>query len=239
MQDSYCYSHGLHDILAAGKLRKNGLSVFTFFPFNTFSISQPCFQAGSLDICGMKRKLAILLIFILSTYGALYAQEDTVYNPLFIGQGQVSRPSKAALLSAVFPGAGQVYNKRYWKLPFVYGGAVTFGLIIDFNHRNYIQLRNAIVFESDSDPTTTNEGTVYDNYPIAGLKRGRDRYRRDRDYAIILSTAFYGLVIVDSVVDAHLSAFDVSPDLSMRITPTSAPIQGGAMAYGMGLQFTF
>lgn len=164
--------------------------------------------------------------------------KDTADNPLYIGPGEVNRPTKAALLAAVFPGAGQAYNKRYWKLPFVYGGAVAFGLVIEFNHRNYIQFRNALVFATDNDPTTQNLGR-FANFPNDGLRRGRDYYRRTRDYAIILSTAFYGLVIVDAVVDAHLRSFDVSPDLTLDFRPSSEHLIANQRTIGVGCILTF
>ena len=135
---------------------------------------------------------------------------------------EMSPQFKAALLSAVLPGAGQVYNKKYWKVPLVYAGVVGFGAAIQFNHERYVTFRNGLIISTDDDPSTEN-GFPLNTYDNNGLQRIRDAYRRNRDLSIILATAFYGLNIADAIVDAHLKDFDVGEDLSLRISPSLIP----------------
>lgn len=131
---------------------------------------------------------------------------------------------KAALFAAVLPGAGQAYNKKYWKIPLVYAGVVGFGYSIQFSHERYVLFRNALLISTDNDPNTVNEFPL-NSYDNSGLQRVRDAYRRNRDLSIILSAVFYGLTIADAVVDAHLQNFDVSDDLSVRVSPKILSMQ--------------
>lgn len=177
-------------------------------------------------------------------------QKDTtllkpVEKPLNVVQGDTipyknvtkeHSPGKAALLAVAFPGAGQIYNKKWWKLPFVYGGATIFYLTITFNHNNYILFRNNLVRAVNGEEVDDRFKRYQD--PENGLRRGRDFYRRNRDFNIILATIFYGITIVDATVDAHLMNFDVSDDLSLNIEPTIMPVQGQFIS-GLSLQFRF
>jgi hypothetical protein len=152
---------------------------------------------------------------------------------------EMGRPMKAALLSAVLPGAGQAYNRKYWKVPIVYAGVGGFAYAIRFNHGIYQDFRNALIVNLDGDPSTENV-FPFDNYDNNGLRRVRDAYRRYRDLSMILGVVFYGLNIADAVVDAHLRDFDVSDDLSLRVLPAylTVPGQSGAV-WGMAVQVSF
>lgn len=135
-------------------------------------------------------------------------------------------PTKAVIYSAIFPGLGQIYNRKYWKLPLVYGGFVGLSYAISWNggmYRDYAQAYQDLV---------TGNGTSWKDFvpnpnlsesEIQGLipkfKRQKDYFRRNRDLAIICTVAFYGLVMLDAYVDAQLYDFDISPDLSMRVEP--------------------
>ena len=128
-------------------------------------------------------------------------------------------PNKASLYAAIFPGLGQVYNKQYWKLPFVYGGLMLFGHYINDRHQLFSAFRNAYLAETDDDPSTVN--------PFAGrfgstssLERNAESLRRDRDYLMILGTLYYLLTIVDAHISAHLSEFNVNEDLSFEVRPS-------------------
>jgi hypothetical protein len=133
----------------------------------------------------------------------------------------ISRPLKAALLSAVLPGAGQIYNKKYWKVPLVYGGITTFGILINFFNSNYEYYRTNLLYISDNNPDTQVD-TYFTQFrdPQGGLRRGKDFYQRNRDYNIILLVLFYGLNIADAAVDAHMQGFDVTDKLTLRVRPT-------------------
>ena len=143
-------------------------------------------------------------------------------------------PQRAALLSAVFPGLGQVYNKQYWKVPLVVAGMVTFSHFINYNNKVYHGLRNAAI--------TSKYGINPYSSLISsqeGLVRNRDIFRRNRDFLIILGGAFYILQIVDAHVSAHLDEFNVNDDLSMQIKPSiqSTPLFSQVVGVTFALKF--
>lgn len=128
------------------------------------------------------------------------------------------RANKAALLSTVLPGAGQVFNKKYWKPPILYAGFVALGYAIEFNNRNYKNFRKAYLYRVDDDPATVDD--YVDQYPDASsLQVRKDYYRRTRDLMWIIGSGVYILNIIDAYVDAHLADFDVGDDLSMHAGP--------------------
>ena len=131
--------------------------------------------------------------------------------------GDMPDPNRAALYSAVLPGLGQIYNKQYWKLPIIYGGGAVFLYFIKRNDVRYNRYRNALIAETDNNPHNVNPFPQFDEQR---LNSSVDFYRRNRDYMIIFACVFYGLNILDAYVDAHLNEFDVSDDLSMKISPT-------------------
>lgn len=157
-------------------------------------------------------------------------------------KGAVHNTRKATVLSAVFPGAGQVYNKQYWKLPIVWGGIAAFGYVIDYNNRGYQRFKKAYNMLTDGDPNTVDEfGGRYD---AEVLQNTRDSYRRYRDLGIIMTCGFYLLNIVDAHVSAYLRQYDISDDLSMKVEPTmiSAPrtsSRGGSDGLGMAMKLKF
>lgn len=126
--------------------------------------------------------------------------------------------SKATLLSAALPGAGQFYNEKYWKIPIVYAGlgAVTYFAVE--NNRQYQKFLSAFLTRVDGDSTTVDE---YINiYPEASqLIELQDLYRRWRDLSIIIGVAVYALNILDAHVDAHLYDYNVNQDLALRLEP--------------------
>jgi hypothetical protein len=140
-------------------------------------------------------------------------------------------PKKAAMYSAILPGLGQAYNKKYWKIPIVYGGFATLGYFIRWNNKEYSTARQAYKDLTDKDPDTKSymdlKQIVYYNLnnpaDVANLKSGlvssQDYYRRNRDLLIIITVAFYGLNIIDASVDGHFFNFDISDDLTMKVRP--------------------
>jgi hypothetical protein len=135
--------------------------------------------------------------------------EEKVLNP----------PTRAALFAAAVPGLGQVYNKKYWKVPLVFGGFVVFASLIDFNNERYILYRDALALKVDDDDSTNPTDIRVVNGSVDQIRRGRDSFRRDRDFNIILTFAWYGLTVADAVVDAHLGRFNINEDLSAKIRP--------------------
>ncbi|NDW18439.1 hypothetical protein D0T53_05850 [Dysgonomonas sp. 216] len=147
-------------------------------------------------------------------------------------------PTKAVIYSAIFPGLGQIYNRKYWKLPIVYGGFLGLTYAISWNggyYNDYSSVYRAIMVENPrnnyqswlsmapssianmEDPTMITDSQI--DWLRSSYKRQRDFYRRNRDLAIIGAVALYAVCMIDAYVDAHLFDFNMSPDLSMRIEP--------------------
>ena len=122
-------------------------------------------------------------------------------------------PQKALLYASILPGAGQVYTKKYWKVPIVYGGFAFFGYYIDVYNDGYRKYRGEL-FEF------LNTGSSPSGLPEASIRTVINRYRRERDFFIILAGAWYALQIIDAHVDAHLKEFDINPNLKVRVEPT-------------------
>jgi hypothetical protein len=126
-------------------------------------------------------------------------------------------PKKAMLLSALLPGAGQIYNQKYWKAPIVWAGFVAMGYFINQNNREYHRFKKAYIYNTDGDSTTVSE------FPFASpdaIANERNIYRKWRDLSIILTVGWYALNIIDANVDAHLFEFDVSDVATLRWEPT-------------------
>jgi hypothetical protein len=150
-----------------------------------------------------------------------------------------NRPNKIALYAAILPGLGQIYNKKYWKLPILYGGAGTILFYIDYNNKKYQQFRNAFL-ERKSLPEPLWKDPLAINVEEDNLQRGIDFYRRNRDLLMILLAGIYFIQIVDAYVDAQLMDFDISEDLSFRIQPGLIPDgYTSSINYGLKLVFIF
>lgn len=139
-------------------------------------------------------------------------------DSIYIDEETLNRPKKAGYLSAILPGLGQIYNKRYWKLPIVYGAFGTIGYFIGYNNNKYQQYRNAYLLQK-SFPLEELEDELAINISEDNLQRGVDYYRRNRDLLMILLVGVYLIQVLDAHIDAHLMEFDVSDDLIFRIEP--------------------
>ena len=166
-------------------------------------------------------------------------------------------PKRALWLALVIPGAGQVYNRKYWKLPIFYGGFVGCIYAMTWNNQMYHDYAQAYMDIMDNDPTTQS----YNNFLHLGatitpaneerykniFKQRKDRYRRWRDLSIFTTIAVYALSVIDAYVDASLSDFDISDDLSLHIAPTvisnksiatpNNPFRSSAIGIGCSLTF--
>lgn len=148
-----------------------------------------------------------------------------------LSEKPVHSPKKATIYSAVFPGLGQIYNKKYWKVPLVYIGFASLIYAIDWNNDYYVKYRQAYIDIRDDDPTSNSfedldiEGNWDFNNPsqvqqfTTRLEKAKDNSRRYRDLCIIGTAAFYAITIIDASVDAHLFNFDISDDLTMKWMP--------------------
>lgn len=161
----------------------------------------------------------------------------------------VSDVKKATTLACIFPGAGQIYNQSYWKVPFVVGGFAAMIYCIDWNNRGFQRFKKAYALRADYDahPELYPNGSTDEfrgRYEANFLRNLRNNYRRNRDLCIIISGALYILQIVDAHVDAHLKDYDVTDDLSMNLEPlvdyTFVPSQGGSRpVFGFNMSLNF
>lgn len=179
--------------------------------------------------------LRVLPFLLLSFFFSRVSANGGQAVPDTAGHSKVKThsPKLAGTLSAVLPGAGQVYNKKYWKLGLVWGGLGGLGYLVSNNHQSYSNYRNVIRFRTGSNPGGSD---LFPDYSTEQLIVLQDQARRNRDLFIIGSTLVYMLQIVDAIVDAHLKTFDVSDDLSF--TPVLIPVNGQSSA-GLSLSFRF
>ena len=163
-------------------------------------------------------------------------------------------PQRALWLSLVLPGAGQIYNRKYWKLPIFLGGFMGCYYALTWNNMMYKDYSQAYLDIMDDDPNTAS----YNKFLHLGVKidasneerykqlfKGRkDKYRRWRDMSLFVMIGVYALSVIDAYVDAELSEFDISKDLSLRVTPTVIPNRAAgnpleAQSIGLSCQLNF
>lgn len=175
-------------------------------------------------------------IVVVDTLGEMELLSDTISTDDDWQEREIAfnpDPTRAVWLSALFPGLGQIYNRRYWKLPIVVGGFMGLGYATSWNNgmlRDYTQAYSDIM---DTDPSTNSymdffpstikEETLDKTWLTNVLKSRKDFYRRNRDLCIIGMVGVYFLAMLDAYVDASLAHFDISPDLSMDVAPAVIP----------------
>ncbi|MFC2659219.1 MAG: DUF5683 domain-containing protein, partial [Segatella sp.] len=163
-------------------------------------------------------------------------------------------PKRALWLGLVLPGAGQIYNRKFWKLPIIYGGIVGCAYALSWNNQMYHDYSQAYMDITDNDPTTES----YNQFMHLGakitkdnisryqtlFKNRKDRYRRWRDMSFFVLVGVYALSVIDAYVDASLSEFDISKDLSLRVEPAVVntnnhrnPLQSGGIGVHCSLNF--
>ncbi|HPG10583.1 MAG TPA: DUF5683 domain-containing protein [Chitinophagaceae bacterium] len=195
----------------------------------------------------MKFAVSFLLYILFVAPTWLLAQEEEVLQPVKDTVPKIEKtvvtkatgnrydsalkahsPKKAAIRSAILPGLGQIYNKKYWKLPIVYGALGTCGVVFAYNLKNYKETRFAyrVKYNMSLPGATAADSALFNDIephlkPLSSesLKYYRDGFRRDIDYSVLVFILLWGLNVVDATVDAHLKTFDVSPDLSLQIKP--------------------
>ncbi|MFR9524328.1 MAG: DUF5683 domain-containing protein [Rikenellaceae bacterium] len=161
----------------------------------------------------------------------------------------VSDVKKATTLAMICPGAGQIYNKSYWRVPIVIGMFASTIYVYDWNNRGYQRFKTAysLRLDYDNNPDDYPSGSIDEfngAYSASLLKSYRNSYRRNRDYAVILTAAAYLFQVLDAHVDAHLKDFDISDDLSLNVEPMidysyMSSSYSNAPSYGLNLNFRF
>jgi len=171
-----------------------------------------------------QRLFFFLLFLIVSTQG--WAQQIGSLpssNNKYDSAQAAHSPRKAAIRSALVPGLGQIYNKKYWKLPIVYGALGASGAVFVYNLTNYRDTRFAYRVKYNMRVNRTDSllfNSIKSNLqplPEESLRYYRDQFRRDIDYSVLFFLLLWGLNVVDASVDAHLKTFDVGPDLSFQL----------------------
>ena len=192
---------------------------------------------------------AVYSIILLLFFGLFFSQEIKPFDTIKtekqvveeIEKANVStiqkyNPTKAGLYSAVFPGLGQYYNKKYWKIPIVWGAVGTGVGIIVYNDKQYRRYRTAFLAELNGQPHE------FDDLPYVDatvLGNTQDRAKRQRDYAIAITGDLYILNIVDAVVDAHLYDQKKDPDLAIKPTIIYDDLGVANGKAGLSLSFRF
>lgn len=144
-------------------------------------------------------------------------------------------PRIATFRSLVLPGWGQAYNKKYWKIPIVYGALGTTAGIFLYNLKTYKLLRRAVILRRDT--ILSNDSLIDPRFQFLSteaITSYRNSYRQNIDYSVLFFLIFWGLNVVDATVDAHLKSFDVSPDITLKIRPGINYLNNG-----LGISFIF
>jgi hypothetical protein len=167
----------------------------------------------------MKKSGFILLCLYLFQYSVSFSQDKPppvtyYYSTLQMLAETKHSPHKASVYSALLPGLGQIYNKKYWKAPIVWLGLGGLTYSIIYNNRSFNSYQNELIARAAGDSLSFNPS--YNNYPIPYLTSFRNSHRSNRDLSIVGLAAFYALNIVDATVDAHLYKFDVDRSLSLK-----------------------
>ena len=202
------------------------------------SLSTTLPQADTLNIAGTT-----------SNDETVAAESDTIQSIMDVPI-KAHSPSKATMYSAVLPGLGQIYNGSWYKVPIIYGGLTALALVARWNHKNYLNYKQAYFDLNDANPETRSYESIrnwnFDTSNSSGIKQGSDALkkavtgsRRQRDMVIIYTAGFYLLNILDANVEAHFIDFDISEDLTFNFEPTILPSITGMPVAGLQLTFNF
>jgi hypothetical protein len=199
----------------------------------------------------MKRKVlyTIFLLVFATNLGFSQSDSNKAILPHKLATDTVSintpeerpterNPKRAAMMSAVCPGLGQIYNHKYWKLPIVYAALGTAGYFVISNRSYYNNMKAAYI--QDINDEDGDVSIYYDQgYGLTDIQNAAEQYRTWMEYSAVAFTAVYVLQIIDATVDAHLYYFDVSDDLSMRLEPKLLYSVSRQPVHGLSLNFTF
>jgi hypothetical protein len=198
----------------------------------------------TLKPCGV----CFLAILFFTTGFSAFSQETGVDSTQIQKTELVHSPRKATIYSAVLPGLGQIYNRKYWKVPFVYGGFATLGYFINFNNEVYTTYKQAYSDIIDNDPLTNSFMELKVNPSqlrpdritqfTETLRGAKDQWRRYRDMVVIGTVVFYAVNIIDASVDAHFFNFDISDDLTINWVPGPVMCLDNKLI-GIHCRFTF
>lgn len=209
------------------------------------------------------KKLLIIHCFLLAIVSTVFSQDEVAVDSLkadsLKAKSEITKPEKAKksgalgnffkkdypnpkkalFLALAIPGAGQIYNKKYWKAPIVWGGYGLMIYFIDFSGSQYRLLRQEYIYAIDGDENTVSQLMLYNGWGEDDILQYRDLYRKRLELSYIGLVAMVVLSGVDAFVDAHLMKFDVSEDLSMQLRPKVEILPNHHNTFGLGLSFQF
>ena len=188
------------------------------------------FLLGLLTLLAFQKTEAQNVVF--DTVGNTIITADTVAKTTETAKPEKSkkltRPTKAAIMSACLPGLGQIYNRKWWKVPIVYAGLGGLGYFSYNNYSEYRSYLHAYEYKTGDLPEgvtlTDYEAQLANKYAEGQLQTYKESYRRNFELFTILTTVWYALNIVDAVVDGHLYNYDISDDLSINVDPYLRPM---------------
>lgn len=191
----------------------------------------------------MKRIFILIIVctFAGTTFGQFHFKQACLelndYQQVSLkDSNEEHSPKKAAIMSAIIPGLGQVYNQKYWKVGLLYVAGFGIGYGIKYNMDSLKNYQNALIAELDEDSTT--ENYWYPNLAVDKIRSERDFYRKNRDRLILGAGLLYALQIIDANVDAHLREFDINEDLAVKPNP-GFMVQNRQLRPTLGLSFRF
>lgn len=173
---------------------------------------------------------------VFDTVGNTVITADTVVKPQKLAKSAKSvkakkphSPTKATIMSACLPGLGQIYNRKWWKVPIVYAGLGGLGYLAYSNYSESQSYLHAYEYKTGDLPEgvtlTQYETDLANKYADSQLQTYKESYRRDFEFYSILTVAWYGLNILDACVDGHLYSYDISDDLSLSVDPYLRPTE--------------
>jgi len=182
------------------------------------------------------------LALLLLVGSPLLAQDTVDLQPHKVSRNDFvkvrNHTATKAMLFSIIPGGGQIYNKKYWKLPIIYGCLGASSYCIYWAHSEMVKFRNEYIYRREGYYDLVNPSLA--DRADATILESKNTYERYMEIAIGVTAIFYALNIVDAMVDAHLFYFDVSDDLSLRWSPSMTPsVASSKPAYGLSLQFNF
>lgn len=176
----------------------------------------------------MSKRFLILLLILSVVSSTVFAKNDSIVEQ------KKHSPKRATIYSAILPGLGQAYNKKYWKIPIVYAGIGTIFYFAYTNGSNYRDYREAYDYKTGIATDVSDDiKSIANRYSGENLISIRDYYRRNTELSWIIMVAWYGLNIIDACVDAHFFEYDISDDLTLKIDPI-IQCNHEEMAYGYG-----
>lgn len=190
---------------------------------------------------------SLIILFLTTGFSAFSQKSES--DSIKVKKSAIEHsPRRATIYSAVLPGLGQIYNRKYWKVPLVYGGFATLGYFINFNNGEYLKFRQAYSDIIDNDPSTDSYVKLVTDprrlepdkisQLTESLRNAKDYWRRNRDLVVIGTVVFYAVNIIDASVDAHFFNFDISDDLTFNWVPAPMMCMDNKLV-GIHCKFTF